>query len=31
LGAAARALILGYSPPAGDVRLVLDRDPVALL
>ena len=31
LGAAARALILGYSLPAGDVRLVLDRDPVALL
>ena len=31
LGIAARALILGYSLPAGDVRLVLDRDPVALL
>ena len=31
LGAAARALIRGYSLPAGDVRLALDRDPVALL
>jgi primosomal protein N' (replication factor Y) len=31
LGGAARALIQGYSLPAGDVRLALDRDPVALL
>ena len=31
LGAAARALVRGYSLPAGDVRLALDRDPVALL
>jgi primosomal protein N' (replication factor Y) len=31
LGACAQALISGYSLPAGDVRLALDRDPVALL
>ena len=31
LGAAATALIDDYTLPAGDVRLALDRDPVALL
>jgi len=31
LGAAARALAEGFRLPAGDVRLALDRDPVALL
>jgi len=31
LGATAQALMHGYSLPAGDVRLALDRDPVALL
>jgi primosomal protein N' (replication factor Y) len=31
LGAAATALIDGFTLPAGDVRLALDRDPVALL
>ena len=31
LGDAARLLAEGFAPPAGDVRLALDRDPVALL
>ncbi len=31
LGGAARALVDGFKLPAGDVRLALDRDPVALL
>jgi primosomal protein N' (replication factor Y) (superfamily II helicase) len=31
LGAVARALADGFKLPAGDVRLALDRDPVALL
>jgi primosomal protein N' (replication factor Y) len=31
LGDAARALVEGFSPSGADVRLVLDRDPVALL
>jgi len=31
LGDAARGLAESYRPPAGDVRLALDRDPVALL
>lgn len=31
IGATARALVEGYKLPSGDVRLVLDRDPVALL
>lgn len=31
LGAAARALMESYRPPPGDVRITLDRDPVALL
>lgn len=31
LGAAARALMESYRPPPGDVRMTLDRDPVALL
>jgi len=31
LGVVARGLAEDYSPPAGDVRLALDRDPVALL
>jgi primosomal protein N' (replication factor Y) len=31
LGAAARALVTRFRLPAGDVRLALDRDPVALL
>jgi primosomal protein N' (replication factor Y) (superfamily II helicase) len=31
LGVAARALVEGFKLPAGDVRLALDRDPVALL
>jgi primosomal protein N' (replication factor Y) len=31
LGEAAKALALGFTPKGADVRLVLDRDPVALL
>jgi primosomal protein N' (replication factor Y) len=31
LGAAARALVSNFKLPSGDVRLALDRDPVALL
>lgn len=31
LGAAARALMESHRPPPGDVRITLDRDPVALL
>ncbi|HUF77104.1 MAG TPA: primosomal protein N' [Longimicrobiales bacterium] len=31
IGEAGRALAEGFRPPAGDVRLALDRDPVALL
>ena len=31
IGAAARALVEGFKVPAGDTRLALDRDPVALL
>ncbi len=31
LGAACRALAGGYRPRGGDVRMVIDRDPVALL
>ncbi len=31
LGDAARALVEGFRPPPGDVRVALDRDPVALL
>jgi primosomal protein N' (replication factor Y) (superfamily II helicase) len=31
LGEAARGLADGFKPPAGDVRIALDRDPVALL
>jgi primosomal protein N' (replication factor Y) len=31
LGTAAKALVHGFSPRGTDVRLVLDRDPVALL
>jgi primosomal protein N' (replication factor Y) (superfamily II helicase) len=31
LGRAARALVSEFKLPAGDIRLVLDRDPVALL
>mgnify|MGYP000274160483 CR=1 FL=1 len=31
VGAAARVLATGYRLPAGDVRLAIDRDPVALL
>ena len=31
LGALARDLSEGFRPPAGDVRLAIDRDPVALL
>jgi primosomal protein N' (replication factor Y) (superfamily II helicase) len=31
LGTAARALLDGFKAPPGDVRLALDRDPVALL
>ena len=31
LGRAAHALVRGYRLPSGDVRLALDRDPVALL
>jgi primosomal protein N' (replication factor Y) len=31
LGAAAKALAEEYRAPAGDVRVAIDRDPVALL
>ncbi len=31
LGTACRALQEGYAPPGGDVRLIVDRDPTALL
>ena len=31
LTAACRALVEGFTPPGGDVRVALDRDPVALL
>jgi primosomal protein N' (replication factor Y) len=31
LGAVARSVAVDFSLPAGDVRLALDRDPVALL
>jgi len=31
LGTVARALAEDFSPPAGDVRIAVDRDPVALL
>ena len=31
LGELCRALAQGFSPPGGDVRLAIDRDPVALL
>jgi primosomal protein N' (replication factor Y) len=31
IGEAARALAEGFKAPAGDIRLALDRDPVALL
>lgn len=31
LGALCRAFMKGYEPPSGDVRIALDRDPVALL
>ncbi len=31
VGGLLRALLEGYTPPAGDVRIVVDRDPVALL
>jgi primosomal protein N' (replication factor Y) len=31
LGAICRAFLTGFEPPSGDVRISLDRDPVALL